>query len=208
MVITRKKITGLLIIPVFIATTSCATQIREVWRDENFKGKFKRILVIGVTKNFKLRERFEYECKKNLEEAGIDAVASFDEFPDFESLTKENIKNEAIDLGADAVLISRLIDYKKREKVVAPEGFGGPYDDLPFTDYYYGAFNALHANEGSFTEFKNITMETRLFDVKSEKPVISAVSQTHTTEANIDFVTSFSKFLVHKLIEAKVLDIQ
>ena len=51
-------------------------------------------------------------------------------------------------------------------------------------------------------------MHLELFDVKSEKPVISAVSQTHTTEANIDFVTSFSKFLVHKLIEAKVLDIQ
>jgi hypothetical protein len=212
MEIIMKKITGLLIILVSIAAASCGfgtdSQIKEVWHDENFKGKFKRIMIIGVTSNFKLRERFEHECKKHLEAAGVEAIASFDRYDDIKSLKLEVIKDEVSSLHADAVLVTSLIDYKKREKVVGQQTYGMPYNQ-PFVDYYYVAYyQAATRNDGAFIEDKIVHLETKLFDVKSGKPVVSAVSKTRSQEANIDALTSFSKFLVDKMIKANLLDRQ
>lgn len=205
MVITT-KITKIFSIMILAAFTSCGTQmqIKDTWHDPNFKGKFKRIYIIGIAKNFKLRERFEQECKKQLREAGIDGVASIDSYSELKNLTKEVIKSEVLAQDADGVLISQMIDYKKKENVVAPQTYGSP-GNIGYANYYYAGYYTLH-NSGSFTEYKNLTMETKLFDSKTGKPVVSAVSQTSSQEFAIDLITEFGKFIIYRINKAGLLD--
>jgi hypothetical protein len=206
MTISMKILKVMLAVLVFFGTTSCDTEIKEVWHDENFHGKFKRVMIIGVTKNFKIRERFEHECKKHLEAAGVEAIASFDRYDDIKALSLEAIKAEIAVLQADSVLVTTLIDYKKRETVVGPQTYGMPYNQ-PFVDYYYTAYyQAGTRNDGAFTEDKDVSMETRFFDARTGKVVVSAVSKTFTDQANIDAITSFSKFIIGKLIKTNLLE--
>ncbi len=93
---------------------SCSTStMKTVWQDKNYQGgKLKKILIIGVAKNPTIRRVFEDEFAEQLQAQGADAVTSYSLITSVEMLNKDTIESKMKITGADAVIVTRLLDRK------------------------------------------------------------------------------------------------
>jgi len=102
-----KFVLALLLLP------SCATtKLTSLWRDETYRDHPRKILVIGMLKTPANQRILEDEMVRQLKARGTDAVASYTVLPEQVQANKETITAKMNELGADAVLISRLMDKK------------------------------------------------------------------------------------------------
>ena len=115
----NRLFSSIMVISCFIMISSCATtELNTVWRDDNYSGKIKKVLVIGVIKRPALRRSFEQEFVQQLKTRGTDAVASFTVLAADEEVDKNIIASKLKELNADGVLITRLIDKKTVETYI------------------------------------------------------------------------------------------
>jgi hypothetical protein len=105
--------------------------------------------------------------------------------------------------GAEAVLIVRLVDkisayreYQPGRERYAPVVTG--YDTLGWYDYYSVAFMGLSATYGNSSD--KVFLETSLHDLKTEKRLWSALTQTVVTE-RMDRVAELDP-LIEKIVAA------
>ena len=61
-----------------ILLISCvSTEMQDVWKDDNYQSQMKKIFVIGVSKDHKIRRQFENEFVNQLTIKGIEAIQSY-----------------------------------------------------------------------------------------------------------------------------------
>ncbi len=101
----------------FLLITSCAsTELTSSWRDTEYKGKIKKIFLIGVAHRPSVRKLFENEFSNSLKNYGIDAVPSYQKISSVTMLDKETVVPIVTELSADAVLITNVIDKNKKSR--------------------------------------------------------------------------------------------
>ena len=94
----------------FCLPVSCATtKMTDSWRDDNFRGTVRKAVVIGIFKEPDTRKIFEDEFADRLKARGVDATASHKIIPDAELPDKDVVIGKIRKLGADAVLVTRIV---------------------------------------------------------------------------------------------------
>ncbi len=204
--------TGIIFVIFLFIMTSCATtELNSVWRDDNYSGKIKRVLVIGVIKRPALRRFFEHEFVQQLKAHGTDAVAGFTVLPPDKEADKDIIASKLKELDVDGVLITRLVDKKTLETHIPGKVYSGHAHYAPPVHYrgwhsYYSRSNTVIYSQGYTVKAEVVIVETNLYDTGSEKLVWSALSETFVEGSSDDLIRSFVQVMIKDLYEKNLLE--
>jgi hypothetical protein len=179
--------------------TSCATRtttLTNVWKDKDYKGTPHNIIIIMVTKSQITRELVEGMFVAGLDDRGNKAVASYKIVPLDQLDERDTVKSKMQDIGADAVLVSRLVDQKTIETYTPRIIYGF----VP--DFYYdwwGYYDYVMVAPGYTGETQVIFAETNMYDIKTEKLIWSARSATEVSEGDQQLIKTFVKVMIDRL---------
>jgi hypothetical protein len=119
-----------------LGLTACAasTKIVNQWVSPDYTSpRFRKIMVIGVSKQASIRRTFEDEFVTQLKAAGVEAVPSYLYIPEDGQVDESRLQAAVKQAGADAVIITRLVRVEKKSEVSpgfyrpGPVGFYGGY---------------------------------------------------------------------------------
>lgn len=199
------KLHTLALYPLALLLCSCAaTSVKTTSKSPDTRGPTGKIAVVAVEQRGLVREGFENRLVNQLIKNGASAMTTFNQ------LSLVQIKEDrraAVERfrasGAEAVLILRLSEktgsYSETRLGVeryAPGTSG--YDAVGWYDYYSGGFLRMNVSYGTVRE--KAFLEFGLYDLKTEKPIWSAVTQTAISE-NMDKVAEMDP-LVKTIVEA------
>lgn len=195
-----------------LLTACSSTEMTGSWSNPEFKGQINKVYMIGSAKNAMNRRLFEDTFNQELVSLGVQALSSYRDFPDTVKVDKEAITGKMIEYGCDSVLVTKLIG-KRTETVTNPgrvSGYSsGPYYGRGGGGGYYGSWDRYYSRSTEVvytppttTEFVIVTVESVLYDLKTEEMIWSAHSET-TVEGDIgkmmqDYVKAVTKDLQDK----------
>ena len=187
--------------------SSATTKITETWKDPRYRGApFSDLFVIGVAKEENTRRSFENKFVEKLQAAGVQAVASSSVMESDQKIEKAAVLAAIEKRDIDAVLVTRLVSLKE-EEVRSPSAsdYGSPddYHGRYYTDYN-AAYDYAH-QPAQYTTSVRVGLETKLYDVKTEKLVWAATSKTANPKSRIKLFDAVIEALVRDLKKNKLL---
>ena len=199
------KLFPLLSVSFALLLAGCAmTQVNAVWKDPSYQSRPARIMVIGVAKNPLNRRLFEDEFVKQLKARGTDAIASYTVLSDKLQDDKDAIAAKVRELGADTILITRMVS-RKTVKVYVP---GTPYYPPPYygmwPDYYGYGYQYLYT-PGYVTDDQYAVIETNLYAADSDKLLWAASAETGITDDKPGMMQEFIGVIVGNMIDQGLL---
>jgi len=185
----------------FCLTASCATtKMTDVWKDDNFRGTIRKAVVVGIFKEPDTRKIFEDEFADRLRARGVDATASHKIVSDAEMPDKDVVIGKIRNLGADVVLVTRVIDMET-EKTYVP----GQTYVVPAYYGYYGAYYGYSYRPGYTMQEGFAFLETNLYNTGDEKLIWSGRSTTKMSATRYELIQAFVKTMIDGLSEAKLI---
>ena len=189
------KLSGFLIFVVMLLDACASTQLNATWKDPAYEGSPGKVMVIGVAKSPVRRRIFEDEFVRQLNAWGTEAIASYTVLPDKEQSDRAVIAQKVKELGANTVLITRMVS-KKTVQVYVP---GTPYFPPPFygtwPDYYGYGYQSMYS-PGYVTENEYAVIETNLYDARNEKLIWAASSETGVSGTDYELIKSYISIMV------------
>jgi len=163
---------------IVVLLVACATtQIKAVWKDASYTGRPQRVMVIAVAREPIYRRMFEDEFVLQLKARGTDAIASYSTLPDKSQDDQVAIAGMVKQLGADTVLVSRLVS-KRSVRVYYPATISHrPYHYRTWPEYYRHGYDLINA-PGYSTEYEYALMETNLYNARNDKLIWAATTET------------------------------
>ena len=190
---------GLFILIAMLVTACASTQLTSVWKDPSYQTRPAKIMVVGVAKNPLNRRLFEDEFVQQLKSRGTDAIASYTVLSDEQQGDPAAIAKKVTELGADTVLITRLVS-KKIVQVYVP---GSPYYPPPFygtwPDYYGYGYRYMYT-PGYIADDEYAVIETNLYEAKSNKLIWAASSETGINNSDQNLIQSYIGVMVKTMI--------
>jgi hypothetical protein len=178
-----------------------STNIKNVWYDDSYGRGMSHVLVIGAALRPSVRRSFENEFARRLQARGSDAVPSHTILESPESmLDKEAVKAGIEGMDIDTVLVTTILDKKSVDVYHRPDR--DYHDPRPYQEgweTYYRMAHTRMRSTGYTIEQKTYTLETRVFDRQTEKPIYSAVSKTVVELSSDDAIDSFIRVIVRDL---------
>jgi hypothetical protein len=196
---------GLFILIAMLVTACASTQLTSVWKDPSYQTRPAKIMVAGVAKNPINRRLFEDEFVQQLKSRGTDAIASYTVLSDAQQGDPAAIAKKVAELGADTVLITRLVS-KKIVQVYVP---GSSYFPPPFygtwPDYYGYGYRYMYT-PGYIADDEYAVIETNLYEAKSNKLVWAASSETGINDSDQkNLIQTYVGVMVKNMIELGLL---
>lgn len=190
-----------------ILVTACATEqinINAVWKDPLYQARPHKIMVIGVAKNPLNRRIFEDEFVRQLKAHGTEAIASYTVIPDRQQGDQAVIAAKVEKLGADTMLVTRLVS-KKTVQFYVP---GTPYYPPPhystWPDYYGYGYQAMYT-PGYVAEEEFAVFETNLYDATNDKLAWAASSETGMSGQDQKRIKAYIGVMVKTMAEHRLL---
>lgn len=185
---------------VALLLSGCATtQLTSVWKDPAYQTHPAKVMVIGVAKKPAKRRIFEDEFVAQLKAHGTDAVASYKVLSDKKQEDQEAIAAKVKEMGADTVLITRLVS-KKTVKVYVPEM---PYFPPPYygtwPDYYGYGYRNMYT-PGYMAEEQYAVMETNLYETTRDNLIWAATSETEISGADQNLIKTYIGIMVNDMV--------
>ena len=181
--------------------TSCATtKVTGVWKDENYRGTIRKVVVVGVFENQDTRKIFEDEFADQLKARGVEAFASHKIFPGEKLPGKDIVVEKLRNIGADGLLVTRIID-TETVKIYAS---GTSYVVPSYYSYYGTYYNYVYSPGHTYNEGFAYA-ETNYYEVKEEKLVWSGRSKTEFETRRYELIQAFVKIMIEKMAEDKLV---
>jgi len=195
---TPKTLCVCLVLLLVTLTVSCAPiKTLDVWKDETYTRPLKKVLVIVLAQENSVREQFENILANELSDRGVEVFRSYKVLP--ESSTKpdrETVLAKVNKLKVENVLVARSISKKE----ITNHQYGGVvlggsavYSDGGWYGYSYGRTYDKQYDTDYFT------ISTKLYDVNTEKPAWSYISQVRVSGSPQGVVTLFVPAIVEQL---------
>jgi hypothetical protein len=198
------QVVGLPLIAGALLFSACATtQIINQWSDPSYTSpSFKRIMVIGVSKQDSIRRTFEDEFVAQLKALGIDAVPSYLFIPEAGQAEESRLKQAVRQAGADAAIITRLVRVETKAQMTP--GRYGPYPGFGFYRWYSNAWVGFY--EPPRLNFYDIYIsETSLYDVINDRLVWSGIAKTTDLGDTQKEIKEYVQTVIQALSERNLL---
>lgn len=190
---------SVLAIAVVVGVIGCAsTKIVNQWTDPDYGSpRFRKILVIAVSRNPGIRRTFEDEFVTKLKAAGVEAAPSYRYIPEEGLIAEARILEAVKRAGADAAVITRLVRVEKKTEVTP--GFYRPAPAVTFGFYpgYSAAWLGYYDPPTNYQRDIYIS-ETSLYDLTKNQLVWTGTVQT----VNPSDINKEIKLYVETVIEA------
>ena len=130
-----------LVVLAALGVASCSsTQLVNQWNNPAYtSASFKKVMVIGVTKQAAIRRTFEDEFGAQLKAAGVNATPSYLYIPQDGPVGEAVLKQALKEAAADAVIITRLVRVQQKTEI-AP-GYYAPDPGMAIHPLYTTAWN-------------------------------------------------------------------
>ena len=188
---------------VAVTLAACAsTELVNQWSNPAYTSpSFKKVMVIGVTKQAGVRHTFENEFVEQLQAAGVDATPSYLYFPQVGPIGEAVLKQALLEAGADAVIITRLLRVQQKTEV-APGYY--PFDPgMAVHPLYTTAWNDYYEPPIVYRS-EVYTSETSLYDTAKNQVIWRGTVNT-TGSGNINQeIRNYAETVV-RLLKAKNL---
>lgn len=161
-------------------------------------------MVIGVAKNPAKRRIFEDEFVLQLKAHGTEAIASYSVLPDNQQDDTAAIAEKVEQLGADTVLITRLVSKKTVQVYVPGTAHYPPLYYGTWPDYYRYGYQAMYT-PGYIAENEYAIIETNLYEAAHNKLIWAVSSETGMSGADQKIIKSYIGVMVKAMIEQGLL---
>ena len=182
-----------------LVTLGCAsTKMTQVHvNPDGASGAYDKLMVIGLGTADDTRVEFESRVTEKLTSQGVTSVASNADFPSQKDVTTDAVRERAHADGVDGVLVTRLVDIQTESTYKLNE-------TDPFNQWWekYGSNSVVPAITG---EVKRFVMETKLFDVATEKPVYSSTSDSFAPQSRDQIIEELVPLIVSDLSKRGML---
>jgi hypothetical protein len=167
-----------------LTLAACAsTELVNQWSNPAYTSpSFKKVMVIGVTKQAGIRRTFEDEFVAQLKAAGVNAIPSYLYIPQDGPVGEAVLKQALKETGADAMIITRLVRVQQKTEI-AP-GYYPPDPAMAVHPLYTTAWNDYYEPPIVYRS-EIYTCETSLYDTLKNRVVWSGTAQT-TTPGNLN----------------------
>lgn len=161
-----------------LGACSAPTQLTSDWADPNLGSHvYKKIVVVGITPKAAGRRAYEDAFVAELQKRGIEAIPSYT-FGGSGQMDKDAAIAKLKEVGADGVLVTRLIDKETVQNYYPPT-----YASVPSAYYggWYGYYSTGYSymySPGYVEENKVYRLETNLYNVDSDKLAWSGLTET------------------------------
>ncbi len=204
---------GLTVILFMSLMCSCSqTTLSGSWRNPDYLKTVTKIYIVGVSRQETQRRIFEDEFDRQLQSYGIKTVSSYKDLDNVEDVGQEFIMEKVRANGADALLMTRILN-KRTEEVVYPGriygyNYGPWYYPRPYyrnyRDYYERRYDMLY-EPATVSRFKVITLESNLYDAATGELTWSAQLET-VMEGSIEaMIRDFIEVVTKDLIDQGVI---
>lgn len=199
---------SIFVLVLVLAVAGCAgpTRIVQQWQDPAYTGgAFKRVFVIGVTRESTVRRVFEDAFCAQLKARGVDCIQSYTLVPEDGLAPRDRYDAAVREARADAVFISQVLRVERRTEVVpaGPTVFGGAYG------YYGSAWGGPlymgYAMPPTVFQYNEVYVESRLFSVRSDQPVWTAQSEIFAPSNPQRDSEDFARTMIGALAARKLL---
>jgi len=192
---------------VLMLLVGCAsTKLISGWRDPNYSGQpFRKILVIGVTKQSAARRILEDEFVRQLSARNTQAVQSYQLITEDGEVPKERLAQAVQEAGADAQLVSRLLKVERETQVYPGSYMGPPYFGYyGFYGYYSSAWMGFYDPPYVYT-YDVVTWEVSLFDARTDRLVWAGTTETFSPREFAKEAAEFAKVIVQEVADKKLI---
>lgn len=196
---------------------ACATtSLQGVWKDPEFSGPpFRKLLVVGITKDGQVRRTFEDIFSSQLRARGVQAVAGHTVITGGqadETALAEAVKKS----GADAVITTRVVAIDTRTGVspgyvtyfgapVYPYGYyPSPGAGATLYGYYANTSWAVYQPPTAYS-YEEATLESNLFESRSGRLVWAGTTVTFDTKATAKASADLAIIVIEALAKDKLI---
>jgi hypothetical protein len=177
-----------LLIAVLLLSGCAATKFKETWKDPQVTHKVKRVYLVGVTRNDKMRQLFETEFVRQLAAFGVTGIPSYPDLPISGTIDREALRDRLRAQGADAVLVGRIVGKEKRTTAFSAGESGYGIGTAPihvyYDDYYNNSVTIIGTGPAVEKDFQLFSIRANLFETESAKVVWSALTETSAGDDN------------------------
>ncbi|ACL02680.1 hypothetical protein [Desulfatibacillum aliphaticivorans] len=175
------------------------TKVASTWKKENLqRGPIERVLVVGMCTDPDTRELFESVFALEVLKHKVGAITGYETFPSNTCPTPEAIKEKCKSLNVDSVLLVRAISQEEAPVYQPPPTFETAFEPMPF-DGYLTKSSAMGIQTGSYKRQMLIRLQTRVFDVATEKQIWSAKTNTINPKSTYGLVEELSEKIIAAL---------
>ena len=199
------KLFGSFLCLLFITLSSACAPVKslDVWKEEAHTQPLQKVLIIGLAKRENIRNQFENVLSNQLEKEGVEAIASHKVLPKSEEKPdREVVLAKVRELGISNVMVARSINKKE----ITNHQYGGVvlggvavYSDGGWYGYGYGYSYDREYDTDSFT------ISTRLYDVDSQQPFWSYISQVKITGTGDGSINLLIPNIVEELQKSQLI---
>jgi hypothetical protein len=187
-----------------LTLAACAsTELVNQWSNPAYTSpSFKKVMVVGVTKQTSIRRSFEDEFVAQLKAAGVNAIPSYLYIPQDGPVGEAVLKQALKETGADAIMITRLVRVQQKTEI-AP-GYYPPDPAMAVHPLYTTAWNDYYEPPIVY-QSEVYTSETSLYDTVKNRVVWSGTAQT-TAPGNINQeIKNYAGIVISALKDKKLI---
>jgi len=204
---------------IFLLSSCTNTKISQSWVEPNHNKSYNDLLIIGIGESEQTRRAYESYFSDELKSHKIEALASYTVIKSNEKIDRETVLKAIEGLEIDAVIVTHMIAVDEETIYRPATGYGyggyGAYGGGYYGGAHYGGLysyyphvNSYVHNPGYYTTHETYTLETNLYDVKSEELIWSARSRTFSPESVDEVIVDLTKLLIKDLEDKKLISIK
>lgn len=184
--IIRITILNVLLVAMFMS--GCvSTKIQTDWKDSNYSGTFRKVLVICLAKEEIVRTTLESDIAAQFTKRGVVAVESNTILASLRDVDREMVRRKVREIDADGVLIVKPVS-RETDVYASPEIWSTSYD--------------LQDQLMTVEAYK---VQISLYETTKGKVVWQALSETVIGGAWTDTLRKFAEVMGARLIERKLI---
>ena len=202
----RHTILGLVKLGILAALLSgcSSTQIKSTWKDPAYTGQAQKVMVIVVAQEPINRRIIEDEFVLQLSARGTEAYASYTLLSDKKQDDEDAIAKAIAQLGADTVLISRMIS-KRQVQIYYPVTHSfWPHYYGRWPGYYPFGFEGLNTPSHS-NYYEYALMETNMYDARNDNLLWAVISETSVESLNQKLIKPYINTILNLMTEQRLV---
>jgi len=168
--------------------------------------KIKKILIVGLTDNYLVRQEFEDKMAELLAKSGVTGIESHMVFPPRNELMEGELRQRIRESTMDAVLVVRPKEVRKESEEVVSGGFYVPPPGYyNFWPYWNLAYRDVYSTTSYIKENTIIRAECNIYNSKDEKLIWSGESDTMLEKSFEKMGKGYAQYLYNQLKKDKVI---
>lgn len=197
-------IMAMLLASLLLLSGCATTKFKDSWKNPQLTHKVKRVYLIGISRNDKMRQVFETEFARQLAPYGVTGIPSYPELVISGDVDREALRARLRAQGTDAVLVARIVGREQRTAAYSAGesgyGIGTASIKVYYDEYVNSSVTIVAAGPAVENQFQLVNINAKLFETESAEVIWAALTETSVGDDNRNQrIREFVEIFVKKL---------